>query len=62
MIPAAVYCPKCHKRMAVPKTVREGLIKIASGFAKIMCYDKKCGGHVKIKLENKIEEAVENGS
>jgi hypothetical protein len=44
---AAVFCPRCHKRINVPRIV--GQINVKSGFVTLECVDKKCKGKVKLK-------------
>ncbi len=43
-----VFCPRCHKRINVPKIA--GQINIASGFFTVECVDKNCSGKVKVKI------------
>ena len=49
-VPLVVYCPKCHKKIGVPKFAR--MVNVQNGIT-VECADKKCGGKVKIKTENK---------
>lgn len=49
--PRYVFCPRCHKRINVPKIAGE--IKVASGFITLECVDAKCSGKVKLKTEKK---------
>ncbi len=51
IIPKYVFCPKCHKRINVPKIAGE--IKIEVGYFTLECIDKKCSGKVKIKTDGK---------
>lgn len=50
MIPLVHFCPKCRKRINVPKFVNN--IKVEKGIT-IECADKKCGGKVVIKTNKK---------
>ncbi len=52
MIPLVQYCPKCKKRINVPKFVNA--INVLSGIT-IECGDKKCGGKIIIKPKQKEE-------
>jgi hypothetical protein len=47
MLPKCVFCPKCHKRINVPKLASN--IKVETGFITIECVDKNCKGKVKLK-------------
>lgn len=46
MIPLVHFCPKCKKRINVPKFINN--ITVMNGIT-IECADKKCGGKVIIK-------------
>lgn len=52
MIPLVHFCPKCKKRINVPKFINN--VNVVNGIT-IECADKKCGGKVKIKTEQKCE-------
>jgi hypothetical protein len=48
-LPKYVFCPRCHKRINVPKIA--GQITVASGFVTLECVDKNCSGKVKVKTD-----------
>lgn len=52
MIPLVLYCPKCHKKISVPKFINS--LNVLNGIT-VECADKKCGGKVKIKSQQKQE-------
>jgi hypothetical protein len=49
MIPLILYCPKCHKRINIPKFINN--LNVLTDI-NIECADKKCGGKIKIKNKN----------
>ncbi len=61
MIPLVTFCPRCKKRINVPKFV--GNINVLSGFITLECADKKCGGKAKLKTKQKeVCQMQEEGS
>ncbi len=54
-----LFCPKCHRRIQMPKFLQSGNLNVTGGIS-IACGYKPCTGKVKYKPEPK--EVVENGS
>lgn len=52
MVSLVQYCPKCHKKMNVPKFIN--MVNVVNGIT-IKCGDNNCSGVIKIKSKQKQE-------
>lgn len=59
MIPLVMFCPKCKKRINVPKFINN--VNVLTEI-NIECADKKCGGKVRIKNKKENDNNIHSAN